>query len=56
MKLHLPMVILADNPQILVNLLGKKQIKLIYLKCNLEKHHNFELKKPIKLDNYQNGL
>jgi S-adenosylmethionine synthetase len=33
------------KPQIKVNLLGKKQIKLIYLNCNLEKTIIFFKKK-----------
>ena len=36
-KLLLLMVILEENLQIKVNLAGKKQIKQIYLNCNLEK-------------------
>ena len=32
------MDILDENPQIKVNLLGKRPIKKIYLNCNLEKN------------------
>ena len=38
MKSHLRMGTLEENLQIKVNFLGKKQIKLNYLNCNLEKN------------------
>ena len=37
MKLPQRMGTLEESLPIMVNLLGKKQIKLIYLNCNLEK-------------------